>query len=384
MSGAELTEDRRVLRESVRGLMDRIATPAYLERLDRDQAYPEELYAAWVEHGLLCVPFPEEYGGLGGGVIEMLIIAEELARKSYDFYAAFGGSAFLGLGLLKNGTEAQKREWLPRLMQGRVKFALGMSEPEAGSDLGAMRTSAELRSGEWVLNGQKVWTTGAGARNNVIQVYARTEKNVHHSKGLSLFLVENDRPGVALKKLDMLGRRCVGTYQVTFNEVRLPQERLIGVVNQGWTGMMSCLEVERITGTAAYCGNAQGIVDLTLEYAKERKQFGRPIGSNQAIAHLLADMQTEVAAARALTWSVASRVAAGETVLAEVCMAKLFASETLVKAANRAMEVFGANGYSMEYPIQRYFRDARSATTAGGTSQMQRNAIARSLGLKIT
>jgi len=147
--------------------------------------------------------------------------------------------------------------------------------------------------------------------------------------------------------------------------------------------MKSCLEIERITGTAAYCGNASAIIDITLAYAKERQQFGRPIGSFQAIAHMLADMQTEVAAAHAMTWSVAAKVAAGRPAMGDVSMAKLFASETLVKTANQAMQIFGANGYSMDYPIQRYFRDARSATIAGGTSQMQRNTIARAMGLDI-
>lgn len=384
MTDFEPNEDRRLLRESVRGLMDRLATPEYLNRLDREQAYPNELYDAWVEHGLIRMPFPEEHGGLGGGVMEMLIIAEELARRSYDLYAAFGGAAFLGLGLIRNGTPEQIKTWIPRLLEGEIKFTLSLSEAEAGSDLAAMRTSAVRDGDDWVLNGTKVWATGAGAKNNVIQVYAVTEKSSARSRNLSLFLVENDRPGVTLKKLDMLGRRSVGTYEVTFDDVRLPNDRLVGGVNGGWACMMSCLEIERITGTAAYCGAAQGIVDMTVAYAKERHQFGRPIGSNQAIAHLLADMQTEVAAARALTWQTAAKVAAGVPAMAEVSMAKLFASETLVKVANHGIQVFGANGYSMDYEIQRFFRDARSATIAGGTSQIQRNAIARDLGLKIT
>ncbi|MDB5452531.1 MAG: hypothetical protein JWO33_1109 [Caulobacteraceae bacterium] len=379
----EFTESQVLLRDAVRKMMDRLATPAYLDRLDREQAYPEELYRAWLEMGLISMPFPEEYGGLGGGVVEMLIIAEELSRRSYDLYAAFGGAAFLGLGLLKNGSEAQRREWLPRLLAGEIKFTLCMSEPEAGSDLAALRTSAELVGDEWVINGTKVWATGAGAPNNVIQLYARTDPTAPTPQALSLFLVENDRPGVTLRKLDMLGRRCVGTYEVTFDNVRVPADRIVGGVNQAWKGMLACLNIERITGTAAYCGNAQGIIDLALAYAKERSQFGRPIGSNQVIAHMLADMQTEVAAAHALTWRAAAMVADGQEARQEVSMAKLFASETLVKVSNQAMQIFGANGYSMEYEMQRFFRDARSATIAGGTSQIQRNAIARDMGLKI-
>jgi alkylation response protein AidB-like acyl-CoA dehydrogenase len=379
----QFSETQNILRDSVRKMMERLATPAYLARLDRDQAYPDELYEAWLEMGLIRMPFPEEYGGLGGGVIEMLIIAEELARRSYDLYAAFAGATFLGLGLLKNGDDEQRQSWIPRLLAGDIKFTLCMSEPEAGSDLGAMRTRAERVGDGWVINGRKVWATGAGAKNNVIQVYARTDPNASTSKALSMFLVENDRPGVTLRKLEMLGRRCVGTYEVTFDDVVIPANHLVGGVNRGWAGMLACLQIERITGTVAYCGNAQAIVDMALDYAKQRRQFGRAIGSFQAIAHMLADMQTEVSAAHALAWRAGAMVAAGEDARREVSMAKLFASETLVKVANQAMQVFGANGYSMEYEIQRFYRDARSATIAGGTSQIQRNTIARDMGLEI-
>jgi alkylation response protein AidB-like acyl-CoA dehydrogenase len=377
-------DDRIELRRAVRDMMDRIATPDYVRKLDREQRYPEELYKAWVEMGLLKVPFPEELGGLGGGLAELIIIAEELAKTSYDLYAPFGGAAFLGLGLLKKGTREQQEYWLPRLMDGDIKFALCMSEPEAGSDVTAIRTRANRTENGWTINGTKVWATGAGGPNSVIQVYARTNPDVSVRSGLSLFLVENDRPGITLNKLDMLGRRSTGTYEVIFDDVEVPDDRIVGGVDQGWACMMSTLLVERITGTAAYCGNAGAIVALALDYAKQRTQFGKPIGSFQAIAHLLADMQTEAAAARALTYDAVARLEAGEDARAEVSMAKLFASEALVRISNHAMQIFGANGYSMDYDIQRFFRDARSATIAGGSSQIQRNTIAREMGLRVS
>ncbi len=200
---------------------------------------------------------------------------------------------------------------------------------------------------------------------------------------MSLFLVDNNAPGVELRKLNMLGRRCTGTYEIFFTDVRVPQERLIGGENNGWQVVLAGLQVERITSTSGYIGGMQAILDLALDYAKERKQFGRPIGTNQAIAHLLADMQTELEASRLLMWRAAWQLASGKDALKEISMAKLFASEAYARMANNGMQIMGAYGYNMEFDMQRHFRDARSATIGAGTSQMQRNLIAGLMGLKV-
>ena len=200
---------------------------------------------------------------------------------------------------------------------------------------------------------------------------------------MSLFLVENTTPGLEIRKLEMLGRRCVGTYELFFNDVRVPADQLIGGENKGWECVLSGLQIERLCSAAGNCGAAQAAVDLALEYAKERKQFGRPIGTNQAIAHMLADMQTEVDAARTLTWRAAWMVASGRDALREISMAKLMSSETYVKVANQGMQILGGYGYNMEFDMQRHYRDARSATVAAGSSQMQRNVIAGLMGLKV-
>jgi alkylation response protein AidB-like acyl-CoA dehydrogenase len=377
------TDEQAMLRDSVRKLMDRIATPDYVRRLDREQAYPYELYEAWVEAGLLRLPFPEEYGGLSGSVIDMVIIAEELARKSADFYMAFAGSTFCGLNLLRKASDEQKRYWLPRLLSGEVRMAISISEPEAGSDVGAMRTTARRAGDHFVINGQKLWTSGAGARGAVINAYVKTDTKAHYRQGMSLFLVDNTAPGIELRKLDMLGRRCTGTYEIFFNDVRVPAERLIGGENGGWDCLMSGLQVERVCSAAGNCGAAQAVVDLALAYAKERKQFGRPIGSFQAIAHMLADMATEVEAARTLMWRAAWMVASGRDALKEISMAKLLSSETYAKVANLGMQILGGYGYTMEFDMQRHFRDSRASTIAAGTSQIQRNLIAGLMGLKL-
>jgi alkylation response protein AidB-like acyl-CoA dehydrogenase len=379
----EFTEEQRMLRDSVRKMMAKVATPEYVRRLDREQAFPDELYAEWLKMGLFRMPFPEEYGGLGGTVIDMVIIAEELSYKSFDLFTAYGGPVFCGLNILRKGTEEQKRHWIPKMLAGEVKFSISMSEPDAGSDIGAMRSNAKRDGKDWVINGQKLWATGAGAKNNVINVYVKTDPSVFYRKGMSLFLVDNTMPGVELRKLDMLGRRCTGTYEIFFTDVRVPQERLLGGENKGWEVVLSGLQVERITSTAGYIGGMQAILDLAVDYAKERKQFGRPIGTNQVMAHMLADMQTELEASRLMMWRAAWQLASGRDALKEISMAKLFASEAYARMANNGMQVLGAYGYNMEFDMQRHFRDARSATIGAGTSQMQRNLIAGLMGLKV-
>ena len=379
----EFTQEQDMLRDSVRKMMDRLATAEYMRRLDREQAYPYELYDAWAQMGLFRMPFPEAYGGLDGTAFDMVIIAEELSRSSFDFFTAYGGSVFCGLNVVRKGSEEQKRYWVPKLLSGEIKMSISMSEPDAGSDVGAMRTTARRDGDHWVISGQKLWATGAGARNNVINVYVKTDSKAPYRQGISLFLVDNDTPGLKLRKLDMLGRRCVGTYELFFDDVRVPADRLIGGENKGWDCVLSGLQIERLASTAGYCGGAQAVVDLALQYAKERKQFGRPIGEFQSIAHMLADMQTEVDAARMLMWRAAWMLSHGRDALREISMAKLFGSETYVKVANLGMQVLGAYGYNMEFDMQRHFRDARSTTIGAGTSQMQRNLIAGLMGLKV-
>jgi alkylation response protein AidB-like acyl-CoA dehydrogenase len=378
-----LSEEQTILRDSVRKMMDRVAPIDYVRRLDRERAYPYELYDAWVEAGLLRLPYPEQYGGLGGSVIDLVIVAEEISRTSADFFMAFAGSTFCGLNILRKASEPQKKHWLPKVAGGDVRMSISISEPDAGSDIGALRTTARRDGDDWVISGRKLWSTGAGARNAVINVYVKTDPAASVRKGMSLFLVDNDTPGLEIRKLDMLGRHCVGTYELVFDDVRVPAVRLIGGENKGWECVLSGLQVERVCSAAGNCGAAQAAVDLALEYAKERQQFGRPIGTFQAIAHMLADMQTEVDAARTLTWRAAWMVADGQDALREISMAKLLSSETYVKVANMGMQIMGAYGYSMEFDMQRHFRDSRASTIAAGSSQIQRNLIAGLMGLKV-
>ena len=238
---------------------------------------------------------------LGGNVVDLAIVSEEIGRYSADVAMAFGGSTFCALNIARKGSEEQKRHWLPKLISGEIRMSISMSEPDAGSDVGAMRTQARRDGNEYVISGQKIWATAAGAKDNVINVYLKTDPKAHYRQGMSLFLVDNDTAGLEIRKLDMLGRRSVGTFELNFNDVRMPPDRLIGGENKGWECILSGLQAERVVAAACDCGSARGALDMAVDYAKERKQFGRPIGSFQAIAHMLADLEAQVEAAWALT-----------------------------------------------------------------------------------
>ena len=220
------TTEHKLLRESVRKLMTKHASRDYVRAKDKAKAYPYELYDAWVEAGLLGVAFPEKYGGSGGGAIELAICVEEIGYTSADFQMCYGGSMFCGITLLMKGSEPQKEYWLPKIVSGERRFSISMSEPEAGSDVGAIRTKAERQGNGYVINGQKLWNTGAGARDNTLFVYLKTDTAAHYRKGVSLLLVDNDTPGVKLNKLDMLGRHCAGTYEVFFEDAKVGADRL--------------------------------------------------------------------------------------------------------------------------------------------------------------
>lgn len=376
------TEEQDLLRESVRRLMERHAPPETIRAHDRDQTFPYDLYTAWAEAGLLALPFPEEIGGLGGTAIDLAIVSFEISRVSADLAMAYGGSVFCGLNVLRKGSEEQVRRFLPPMIKGETRYAIGISEPDAGSDVGAIKTFARRDGDRFIVNGQKLWMTGGGLKNTLISAYVKTNRDVHYRDGMSLLLIDNDTPGVECRKLDMLGRRCVGTYEVFFRDVEVGQDRLIGGQDKGWDCLMAGLQIERAVSAAGSCGAAQAIVDLAASYAREREQFGRPIGSFQSIAHMIADMATEVDAATMLMWRAVWLASEGKDALREITMAKLFASEVYAKVANMGVQIMGGYGLIAEYDMQRYFRDSRSATIAAGTSQTQRNLIAGLMGLK--
>ena len=378
----DFTEEQEMLRESVIKLMARHAPPESVRKWDRDRSFPEDLYEAWVEAGLLRLPFPAEVGGLGGDAVDLALVIYELSRVSTDLTMAYAGSIFCGLNVLRKGTAEQRAHWLPRLLDGRVKFSIGISEPDAGSDVGNIHTMAVREGHHYIVNGQKLWTTGAGLKNSVICAYVKTDKTVHYRKGITHLLIDNDAPGVELRKLGMLGRRTVGTYEVFLRDAPVPADRVIGGEGGGWDCLMGGLQYERAVSAAGNCGGAQAVLDLAVKYAGERVQFGQPIGSFQAIGHMLADMQSELEAGKLLMWRAAWLAARQREALREITQAKLYTSEMYAKLANMGVQVMGGYGLNEEFDMQRYFRDSRSATIAAGTSQTQRNLLANLMGLK--
>lgn len=377
----DFTAEQDMLRSSLRRMLDKEAPRDYVRAADEQARYPYELYQSFVDMGLLAMVFPEEYGGLGGNALDLAVIAEEIGRTSYDFLCVYSTCVFNGLNLLHHGSEAQKRQFIPKLLKGELRLSIAMTEPDAGSDAGAMRTIARREGGDWVLNGQKVFSSGSGAKDNFICVYAKSDTSVPYKDGISLFLLDNTLPGLRLRKLDTLGRRSNGTYEIFFDNVRVPDAMLVGEAHKGWTYMLAGLQLERLMTTAGYSGAAQDALAQAVAYAQERRQFGRAIGEFQAIAHLLADLQTEVEAARLLMLHAAWQIAQGKDALKTLSMAKLMGSEIYVKVANAGMQVLGGYGNMYEFDMQRHFRDSRSTTIAAGTSQMQRNLIARLMGV---
>lgn len=376
------TEEQEMLRDSVVKLMAKHAPPEALRKWDREKVYPEDLYQEWAKAGLLRLPFPENVGGLGGSALDLAIVVYELSRVSTDIGMAFGGSIFCGLNLLRKGTHEQRAHWLPKLLNGDIKFAIGISEPDAGSDVGNIHTTAVRAGDNYIINGQKLWTTGAGLNDSTICIYVKTDTRVHYRKGMTHILVDNNMPGVELRKLNMLGRRSVGTYEVFFKDVSVPADRVIGGEGGGWDCLMGGLQYERAVSSAGNCGGAQAVFDLAKSYAAERVQFGQPIGSFQAIGHMLADMETELEAGKMLTWRANWLVSERRDALKEITHAKLFTSEMYARHANMGVQIMGGYGLNEDFDMQRYLRDSRSATIAAGTSQTQRNLLANLMGLK--
>lgn len=375
------SDHREQIRETIAKLMGKSAPEAMIREWDHDRTYPEQLYLEWCSAGLLAMALPPEVGGAGGNPADLALIVEELSRYSADLCMPFSSSVFCGLNILRNGSAAQQDRWLGPLLDGKTKMPIAISEPDAGTDALSMKTFARKEKDEYVVNGRKLWVTGADLQGAVLNVYLKTNRDAPRQKGISLFLIPAASPGVTIRRLPMLGRRCSGTCEITFDNVRVPETNLIGNEGDGWKCLKSGLQLERAVSAASSCGGAQGVLDLLIPYLGERAQFGRPVGSFQAIAHRVADLQTRIDAARALTNQAIALTSQGLPAVRTTAQAKLFASETFVDVAGEGVQMMGAYGLSQEFSMERYFRDARSATIAAGTSEILRELISREIDL---
>jgi alkylation response protein AidB-like acyl-CoA dehydrogenase len=358
--------------------VERVAPRA--QEIDEKAEYPHDIRELFASHDLMGLPFEERYGGTGTGTLMLNIAVEEIAKACASCALILMIQELGTLPLNLFGTDEQKERFLPKCATGEWSPAFALSEPDAGSDPGGMRTKAGREGDEWVIDGTKNWITNLGIADFYI-CFAVTDPSAGHSAGISAFIVEANRPGFSVGKLEKkMGIKGSPTGQPIFDNVRVPAENLIGEVNQGFKVAMATLDRSRLGVAAQAVGLAQGATDYAAAYAKERQQFGKPIASFQGIQFKLADMESRTAAARELLYRAASKVDAGDADMGKhSAMAKLIASDTAMAVTTDAVQVLGGYGYVNEYPVERMMRDAKITQIYEGTNEIQRIVIARSL-----
>jgi short/branched chain acyl-CoA dehydrogenase len=380
----DLSQDHELIRRTVREFAEGEVAPV-AEELDRTKSFPYEIVAKLGALNLMGIPFPEEYGGGGGDTLAYALAVEELTRV--DSSVAITLCAHTSLGtqpLYLFGSEEQKLEWLPRLCSGEVLGAFGLTEPEAGSDAGNTRTRARLEDGEWVIDGAKQFITNAGTEISGVVCITAVTNPTHPGNGdkeISNLIVPNGTPGYEQgEPYRKMGWNASDTRPLTFTDCRVAEENLLGPQGQGFKQFLHILDIGRIGVAAMGVGLAQGALDQALSYARERKAFGKPISKFQAIQTKLADMVTEIEAARLLVYKAALEKDAGRNFTLTAAQAKLKTGRLAVRCAEEAVQIHGGYGYIEEYPVCRFYRDAKILTIGEGTDEVQQMVIARALG----
>ena len=379
MLNLEFDEQQQMIRDMIRDFALKEVEPVAIE-LDEKAEFPEAAIRKLAELGILGMTVPQEYGGGGMGYLSFAIVVEELSRVCAS--TGITVAAAIGLGVnpvLMMGNEEQKQKWLPKMATGELMGAFGLTEPGAGSDSGATKTTAVADGDQWVINGRKQFITNAG-HAGIITVTARTDPDSKGSRGISAIVVPADAEGFSLgTKENKLGIRASETWELVYEDCRTDKDNLLGELNTGFPTFMRTLEGGRISIGAMALGIAQGALDKAAAYAQEREQFGKPIARFQAIGNKLADMATEIEAARHLVYHAARLRDAGRPYGKEAAMCKLFASEVASRAASDAVQIHGGYGYTRDYHVERYYRDAKLCEIGEGTSEVQRIVIARKI-----
>jgi short/branched chain acyl-CoA dehydrogenase len=373
----DLSEEHELLRSTVREFAERRIAPV-AEELDREHRFPYGIVAELAELGLMGIPFPEEYEGAGGDTLAYSLAIEELTRTDSSVAITVAAHTSLGtMPIFLFGTEEQKRQWLPDLASGRKLAAFGLTEPEAGSDAGASRTTAELRDGRWIVNGSKIFITNAGTDISAcVTITARTGEDE-----ISNIVVPTGTDGYEISEpMRKMGWRASDTRELSFRDCAVPEGNLLGELGAGYRQFLEILDGGRISIAAMGLGLAQGAYDLAAAYARERRQFGQPISKFQAIQFKLADMATEIEAGRGLVYRAAWLKDQGRPFGEAAAMAKLYTGELAHRAANHALQIHGGYGFMDEYPISRLYRDQKVLEIGEGTNEVQRLVIARHLG----
>ncbi|MFE3416051.1 acyl-CoA dehydrogenase family protein [Streptomyces mirabilis] len=374
-----LSEDERLVVAAVREFVDKDVKPVVRE-LEHANTYPEALIERMKKLGIFGLAVPEEYGGTPVSTSCYVLVTEELARGWMSLAGAMGGHTVVAKLLLRFGTGEQRRRWLPRLATGEVRATMALTEPGGGSDLQAMRTLARRTADGYVVNGSKTWITNS-RRSGLIALLCKTDPDATPAhRGISVLLVEHG-PGLTVSRdLPKLGYKGVESCELSFEDHHAPADAVLGgVEGQGFAQMMKGLETGRLQVAARALGVGRAALEDSLAYAQERESFGRPIWQHQSIGNYLADMATSLSAARHLTLYAAREADAGRRVDMEAGMAKLFASETAMQIALNAVRIHGGYGYSTEFDVERYFRDAPLMIVGEGTNEIQRNVIVRQL-----
>jgi len=376
----QLTEQQKLFKKTVKEFADKEIKPL-ASKIDKEEFFPWELYKKMGKLGLMGMTIPKKYGGAGIDRISYMIALEEISRVCGSTGITVEAHNSLGVGhIYEKGTEEQRKKYLPRLLDGEGIAAWALTEPNAGSDAASLQTTAVFQGDEWVINGTKQFIT-SGDIAKIVTVMAKTDKTLG-AKGISAFIVEKDTPGFSVGVLeDKLGLRGSKTVELIFENCRVPQENLLGEKNLGFVGAMTILDRGRTAIGAMAVGIAQGALDESLAYAKQRVQFGKPIGKNQAIQWMIADMATSIDAARLLVMRAAFLEDKGIPFSIEASMAKLFASEIAMKATRDAIQIHGGHGYMRDLPLERFYRDVKLTQIGEGTSEVQRMVIAKRLGL---
>jgi butyryl-CoA dehydrogenase len=371
-----LTEEHEMIRKMVRDFAKNEVAPSAAER-DEEERFDREIFDKMAELGLTGIPWPEEYGGIGSDYLAYCIAVEELSRVCASTGVTLSAHTSLaGWPIYKFGSEEQKHKYLKPMAQGEKIGAYGLTEPGSGSDAGGMRTTARLDGDHYVLNGSKIFITNGGIAD-IYVVFALTDPE-SRQKGTTAFIIESDFPGFSVgKKEKKLGIRSSPTTEIIFEDCRVPKENMLGKEGEGFKIAMMTLDGGRNGIAAQAVGIAQGALDAAVDYAKEREQFGKPIALQQGIGFKLADMATSVEAARLLTYQAAWLESEGLPYGKESAMSKLFAGDAAMKVTTEAVQVFGGYGYTKDYPVERYMRDAKITQIYEGTQEIQRLVISR-------
>lgn len=378
-----LTEEQEALRKTVAEFLADEVTPVIGDYYARGE-FPLPLVQSMADMGLFGLPFPEEYGGMGGDYVTLCLVIEEIARVDSSLAITLEAAVSLGaMPIYRFGSEELKQQWLPRLARGEILGAFGLTEPGAGSDAGGTATTAIREGDEWVINGSKAFITNSGTPiTGLITVTAVTGRTESGAPQISSILVPAGTPGLTVEPAyRKVGWDASDTHGLSFDDVRVPVTNLVGAEGRGYAQFLQILDEGRVAIAALAAGLAQGCVDESVPYANTREAFGRPIGSNQGLAFLIADMEIRAHTARVVWREAAGRMLRGEPFKHQAAIAKVVTSEAAMDNARAATQVFGGYGFTIEYPVGRFYRDAKILEVGEGTTQVQQMLIARELGL---